>query len=126
MTLESKKTGRWFTYKIKKAKKDDDNSPYFVSLLTGQNNDSAYSYMGTIFNNNGVLTFKLTGKSNVSENAISYKAFNFFFNLLNKNKTHDDINFYHNGYCCMCGKNLTTAESLKSGLGPICENRIKK
>jgi hypothetical protein len=63
MTLESKKTGRWFTYKIKKAKKDDDNSPFFVSLLTGQNNESAYSYMGTIFNNNGVLTFKLTGKS---------------------------------------------------------------
>ena len=32
ITLESKRTGKWFTYKINKAKKSDDKSPYFVSL----------------------------------------------------------------------------------------------
>lgn len=29
MTLESKRTGRWFTYKIKRAKKEDEKSPFF-------------------------------------------------------------------------------------------------
>jgi len=124
LTLESKKTGRWFTFRIIKAKKDDDKSPFFVSLLTGSNNEEAYSYMGTIFNNDK-LSFRLTKKSNVTEDALSYKAFSFFFNLLmNYNKIHEDMGVYHRGMCCVCGKALTTPDSIKSGRGPICDGRF--
>jgi len=120
LTLESEKTGRWFTYRIKKAKKDDDNSSFFVSVLTGLNNDSAYSYMGTIFKNLDKLNFKLTKNSKIGEDALSYKAFIFFFNLLLNNKKHNDLSVYHRGVCCVCGKKLTTPESLKNGIGPFC------
>lgn len=121
LTLESKRTGTWFTYKIKNANKDEQNSPYFVSVLTGQDNNSAYSYMGTIFNNNGDFVLRLTKNSKISGTALSYKAFNFFFNLINKDKLHEEIKVYHKGVCCSCGRTLTTPESLKNGIGPFCK-----
>ena len=124
-TLESKRSGKWFTYRVNKAKKSDEKSPLFVSLLTGQDNNSAYSYMGTIFNNDGKLAFRLTKKSNMGKDALSVKAFSFFFDLLNKNKTHDEINFYHTGVCCVCGRKLTTPESLKAGIGTYCRSTLK-
>ena len=126
ITLESKTTGRWFTFRVKRAKKDDEKSPFFVSILTGQDNDKSYSYMGTIFNNDK-MTFKLTKKSSMGEDALSYKAFNFFFSLLMNNKLHKDLSIYHRGTCGRCGKSLTTPESLKNGIGPFCiGNSVKK
>ena len=120
MTLESKRTGKWFTYRIKKAKKDDDNSPFFVSVLTGMNNDSAYTYMGTIFKNEDKLNFKLTKNSKIGEDALSYKAFIFFFNLLQNNTLHEEISIYHRGVCARCGRSLTVPESLINGFGKEC------
>jgi len=125
MTLESKRTGRWFTYKLKRAKKDDDKSPFFVSVLTGNDNESAYTYMGTIFNNDGKLTFVLTKNSKIGKDALSYKAFNFFFNLLLVNRLHEEIDVYHRGICSVCNRSLTTPDSLKKGIGPICSSFIK-
>ena len=120
MTLESKRTGKWFTYKIKRAKKDDLTSPFFVSVLTGMDNEKAYTYMGTIFKNENKLSFNLTKNSKIREEALSYKAFNFFFKLMSDNKTHEELSVYHRGVCCVCGKKLTTPESLKNGIGPFC------
>jgi len=126
MTLESNKTGRWFTYRIKKAKKDEDNSPFFVSVLTGNDNESAYTYMGTIFKNDNKYLFKLTKNSKIGEDALSYKGFNFFFNLLMNNKVHEDMTIYHRGVCGRCGRILTVPESLVTGLGPECRGLVEK
>ena len=126
MTLESKQSGRWFTYKIKKLKSDRDDAPFFVSVLTGQDNNSAYTYMGTISVNYDKLNFKLTKKSKIGEDALSYKAFNFFFNLLMKGKVHSDMNVYHKGFCAVCGRALTTPESILRGIGPYCNGINKK
>lgn len=119
LTLESKKTGRWFTYRIKKAKKDVENSPFFVSVLTGADNESSYTYMGTIFDN-GSLCFKLTKNSKIGDDALSFKAFNFFFNLLLKGSVHEDMGVYHRGVCGRCGRTLTVPSSLITGFGPEC------
>jgi len=120
MTLESKRTSRWFTYKIKRAKKDDLTSPFFVSVLTGIDNESAYTYMGTIFDNGGKLSFTLTKNSKIGEDALSYKAFSFFFKLLLESKLHEEISIYHRGICGRCGRILTTPSSLINGFGPEC------
>lgn len=123
LTLESKRTGKWFTYKIKRAKKEDLTSPFFVSVLTGLDNENAYTYMGTIFKNDNNLKFTLTKNSKIGEEALSYKAFNFFFKLLLENKLHEELAIYHRGVCSVCFRKLTTPESLKSGIGPICDGR---
>ena len=126
MTLESKRTSKWFTYKIKRAKKDDLTSPFFVSVLTGMDNESAYTYMGTIFSNDNKLNFTLTKNSKIREDALSYKAFTFFFKLLLENKLHEEIAIYHRGICGRCGKNLTTPSSLVNGFGPECAGLVGK
>jgi hypothetical protein len=123
ITIESVKTGRWFTYRIKRASKKDKNSPYFVSVLTGGDNDNSYTYMGAIFN---FTKFIFTKNSRVSKEALSYKAFKVFFDLMNKNIIHKDMNVYHSGVCSVCGRKLTTADSLKDGMGPICSGRYYK
>ena len=83
-------------------------------------NDSAYTYMGTIFDKGDRLEFSLTKNSKIGSDALSYKAFTFFFKLLLENKLHEEIAIYHRGICSVCGKNLTTPESLKNGIGPFC------
>ena len=126
LTLESKSTGRWFTFRVKKAKKDDEKSPFFVSVLVGPDNENSYSYVGTIFNNDGKLSFHLTKKSTIGEDAMSYKAFRVFFDLLMVNKLNINMNVYHRGVCGRCGRTLTVPESLITGLGPECRGLVEK
>ncbi len=123
ITIESKKTGRWFTYRIRKANKEDKDSPYFVSVLTGGDNENSYTYLGMIFN---FTKFILTKKSSITKDALSYKAFKVFFDLLNKDILHKDMGIYHSGVCSVCGRKLTTVESFKDGMGPICSGRVYK
>ena len=120
LTLKSLKTGAHYTYKINTNEK---KTVFFVSVLNGSNNESDYMYVGTIFDKKN---FRLTKASKVSNNAISYKAFMFYFtNLINKqlDKIQENINAYHNGHCCACGRTLTTPESIESGIGPVCAGR---
>lgn len=126
MTLESKRTGRWFTYKIKRCKKDDEKSPFFVSVLTGSDNETAYTYMGTIFQNESKLNFTLTKNSKIGEDALSYKAFSFFFKLMLAGQLHEEIVIYHRGICGRCGRTLTVPQSLITGLGPECRGLVDK
>ena len=118
LTLESAKSGKHFTFKVKQAKKDDIESPFFVSVLSGADNSSSFSYVGIIGSDR--KTFKLTQKSKVSADAISYKAFNFFFSQLIEGKLNPDLNVFHSGKCGRCGKKLTTPDSIERGLGKTC------
>jgi hypothetical protein len=45
VTLESQSTGARFTYRIRAA---EDGGLYFVSVLTGADNESDFAYLGTI------------------------------------------------------------------------------
>lgn len=126
LTLESKNTGKWFTYKIKTKDKDDISAPLFVSVLTGSDNETSYTYLGTIFKNTSGLHFRLTKNSKISEKALSYIAFNFFFDMLMSNRLHANLNLYHRGICAHCGKTLTSPESLECGIGPTCKLLVEK
>jgi len=116
-TIESAITGKWFTFKVQKPR-DGNKSVFWVSVMSGKDNNTSYSYMGTIFNGR----FKSTAKSRISEDAQCYKAFKCFYDLLVSSKLHPKINFYHSGKCACCGRRLTTPESVKTGIGPICIN----
>jgi hypothetical protein len=112
-TIESQKTGTRYTYKVVQC--ESKKSLYFVSLLTGQNNEHDYKYIGIIDNK----VFKLTGKSKLAKTSKPVMAFAFFMAKMNKlNKI--GLNFFHEGKCGKCGRKLTTPESIKNGFGPTC------
>ena len=123
VTLLSAKSEKHFTFKVKVAKKDDETAPFFVSVLSGADNYSNYSYVGVITGDK--KEFKLTQKSKVGADAISYKAFKFFFVNLMKGKIHSDLKVYHSGKCGRCGRKLTTPTSIERGMGDVCFNLSK-
>lgn len=126
-TLESIITGRWFTYqvnkKVFKQKNEQERTFYFVSVLTGADNKTAYTYLGII---NPKFYLNTTKKSKICKDSISFKALNFFLSKLRKNELYHEINFYHEGVCGKCGKKLTTPDSVSVGLGPICRGYNEK
>ena len=122
VTLESAKSGKHYTFKVKVAKKDDDTAPYFVSVMSGTDNHSSFSYIGIIPSDR--KSFKLTQKSKVSKDAISYKAFNYFFSQLIKGDLNPDLNIYHSGTCGRCGRKLTHPKSIITGIGTECSKKI--
>ena len=113
-TVQNKVTGGRFTYKVAKV---EDKDLWFVSVLTGSDNEGSYTYMG-IINDKG---FVKTQKSKITEDAVSFKGFRWLWNLVtNKVELPENVEFYHAGRCARCGRKLTTPESVEAGYGPTC------
>lgn len=116
ITLRSEKTGKHYTYKIKKG----DADVWFVSRLTA---DNCYRYLGTIFPDE----FRSTRKSDhlkyhwLKE---SFDAFDWFWRRLNQDqKIPDGVKLFHAGRCAACGLELTDPTSIKIGFGPDCAKK---
>lgn len=130
ITLVSRRTGSRFTYKISQAKDDDDLVPrrlWFVSLLTGQDNETNYQYLGHI---NSRLLYKHGDKSPISSGAPSARAFMWFFDHVEENEPLNSyalfsgVEVWHEGKCGRCGRKLTVPSSIESGFGPECIHHV--
>ena len=76
LTLESRRFGTRFTYKVTRCKDKAQPDLYFVSLLTQDTaDDGQFKYLGIITRNG----FRLTKNSGVNANAPSAKAFESLF-----------------------------------------------
>jgi hypothetical protein len=113
-TIENNRTGGWFTYKVRKHKEKD---LWFVMVLTGPDNTSNYTYLGTIFENG----FRLTRKSRFGKESSSYKVFDW---LMRIDELPGHIVVNHCGRCGRCGRLLTVPESVVTGFGPECAGRM--
>jgi len=116
-TIENVETGGRFTFKVDKPRED---TPHFVRVLTGPDNGSDYSYLGTIF---GGQTWRHGAKSRISATAPSAKAFAWFWGRLQNGGLPPQVKVYHEGRCGRCGRRLTVPESIVSGFGPVCAGR---
>lgn len=118
ITIESGRTGTHFTYQITKAK--GVPPVYFVSALTGSNNETDYSYIG-ILTNRGVIDyfFKTTAKTKLADDAPALVAFKWFWQAV-RNDNLKNVVVRHDGNCGKCGRKLTTPESIDRGIGPEC------
>lgn len=121
-TLVSEKTGVRFTYKVRASKPQDEgkSSVHFVSLLTGSDNENDYSYLGIIRSNND---FGRTSKSRITDEALGHKAFAWFWRAL-QTAIPEQVQLWHEGRCGACGRMLTVPESIATGLGPDCSERL--
>lgn len=115
--------------------KDIKHNMYFLSLLTGNDNTSNYTYVGTIDNKESnmphILTLRLTDKSKMTSEAPAYKL---FYTLLYSLQCHPEyiatllhrIKVYHDGHCSICGYKLTSVVSTNVGMGPVCAPEVHK
>ncbi len=118
VTLKSEETGKHYTYKINKGKKE--GAPHFVNLMTGTDNENDFTYMAVIFDGEKL---RWTKKSCVPSNSRPFAGFRYAFERLSKGVMPKGVEVYHDGRCGACGRKLTVPESVKSGLGPHCRSK---
>lgn len=121
ITIESGMTGKHFTYKITRSK--TDANLYFVKSLRGADNLSDYVYIGCYYADTGYFRpeKRYKGVENYSWPK-SLRAINYLFKCIDN--IPNNLYVYHEGRCCVCGRRLTTPESIELGVGPECAKYV--
>lgn len=121
LTLVSTATSVRYTYKVKKAaERPGSPEAWFVSLLTGSNNERDYTYIGMLRREAGALAFRTTANSKLNMDSVPAKALAWTVRMLTADRLPEALQVWHEGRCCRCGRKLTVPESVASGLGPDC------
>ena len=132
LTIHNTESDKHFTYEILAPKKKTENGGFkvdheapvrFVKVLTGNNNNSDYTFLGTLFKTDNGWIFKHGKKSSITENATSSKAFDWTWKKIATNALPEKVEVLHDGCCGRCGRKLTHPESLHIGLGPECASK---
>lgn len=115
-----------WTFKVNKKEVSKDNNLFFVSLMTGSDNEKSFSYIGVLNPNTGVV--KTTAKSKITDDTLSFRILNRVIGRVWANEvdaiTKAGFEVHHSGRCGRCSRKLTVPESIKTGFGPECGNRI--
>jgi hypothetical protein len=122
-TLVSAKTGTRYTFKVRA---NDDRSAFFVSSLYGPDNEADYAYLGMLFD--GGAKFVVTKKSRFTYDSPQARAFGYLWSqlpegLLDFEELPEQLEFWHEGCCCRCGRTLTVPSSIAAGIGPECASK---
>lgn len=95
---------------------------WFVSLLTGPDNEHDFTYMGLL--NPKECYVRLTKASIYTEKSMPYRLLSRCFQRIwaNEQEKMQQAGFYlhHEGKCGRCGRTLTVPESVETGIGPEC------
>lgn len=140
MTIRGRRTGTRFTFRVRIAE-GQEHGPWFVQVLTGPENTSSYTYLGMITTSG---EFRTSRKATISTEAPSFRMFSTvwarvlrladrtgagqgvgvaeFISRIPETEI-PEIEVFHAGKCCRCGRKLTTPESVLSGIGPDCASK---
>lgn len=119
-TLVSKATGTRFTYQVRR-KADAD--VFFVSVLTGSDNENAYTYVGFVKAGRPSEFIHGGQKARITRDAPSAKALAWAWPRLSMGDLPTTCEVHHEGRCGRCGRALTVPESITMGLGPECAGK---
>ncbi len=122
-TLRSTETNSRYTYRVNEKVETGRPTVYFVGLLAGPDNESDYTYLGWIRNNQFGLT-KKSFANGLTEQTPSIKAFAWAFTNFVKGVVPEKLEFWHAGRCARCGRALTVPQSIEDGFGPECITKV--
>lgn len=134
-TLENKETGQHRTFQIRTQAADAKFAPgkRILSLLNGPDNESNYAGFAFVTDDNKVVTWcKCRGQNGKKSHYEYYSAL--FQQLIVAEDENEEvttiIHFMDREYsvllskrCFVCNRKLTTPESIKAGIGPICAGK---
>jgi len=134
LTLVSDRTGARQTFKVSQCKNRETGAReplWFVSVLTGADNESDYTYLGTIRDGTGGHRYSHGRKSPIAETATSATVFAWFWRDLASRSAqgelflHAALQVWHEGRCGRCGRALTVPSSIAQGFGPECIGKME-
>jgi len=121
-------SGKHYTFKINHKKADptkdewQDKMPFYIYILTGQDNENSYTYMGVY--NSKKNTVYTTPASKYNKDSDPIKVVNWGMRMVKEGDWNNpNVRGYgvkSKGRCARCGRPLTTPESIKIGIGPDC------
>ncbi len=120
--------GVHYTFKIRQPRKNETDSPfkskpYFVSLLTGSDNEHSYTYLGIMNGIDGSI--RLTKASKYTDDTTPVKVIRWTMkHVFGDRLLPDGYSVNHSSHCGCCGRLLTEPLSLKIGIGPECRKRL--
>ena len=114
-TLASTRTGARYTYRVRAS---EDGAVFFVSTLTGADNEHDYTFTGTIFDRSRYVHSR---RSRIGADAPSVTAFTWGWA---RGLAHPLLEVYHEGRCGRCARTLTVPESVATGFGPECRGKV--
>ena len=118
VTLQSP-TGVHHTYKFSKPKLPDNFSEdtRFVYHLE---KDKSWTYVGM----NSSNSFRTTQRSKFPRNSPEFKGASYIIKMANTPHLQTKMRLFHEGVCGVCGRRLTTPESIMYGIGPKCRKKV--
>ena len=120
-TLRNQNTGSRMTLKITQKK----DSPLFVSVMMGSDNERSYKYIGYITTGRNP-TFRPKEGWLGEKATLGQSAMEWLWDVVCGRNPHGDLSAFphaevwHAGKCARCGRKLTTPESIERGFGPVC------
>lgn len=123
-TIKNTETTNRFTFRVVRFEDEEQGKiMHFVHVMTGSDNSSSYTFLGTIFDTS---FFSHSKKSKILKQDVEYKAFLWLWNTLRKPTAQipSNVEIWHEGVCGCCGRRLTVPESITRGLGPVCAERV--
>jgi len=127
-TVTSRKTGTRFTYRVEALSGTDDAAgKWFVGVLTGPDNRHDYTYAGMVFEQpDGSHKPTQTRNSKLPACAPSWMGFVWLVAQLNADADISrSAELDPMGKCGRCGRELTDPESIRTGLGPVCREKVR-
>ena len=120
--------GEHYTFCVAAPRKqqDEQNPCFFVSALTGPDNQHDYTYLGLLNGKSGnvVITAKSAWKPENGVDQKIVKVARWAIRLVWEQKeVPAGYKIQHSGRCSACGRELTDPVSIETGLGPICAGR---
>jgi len=123
-TIENTATGEHRTFRVRKQNETARFQPgaQIVGLLTGTDNEGDYTGFAFI-NRTGVHVW--TRLARKSADWAKYGKALFSFLTLGNTSPYiaKGYTIRHSERCFMCGRTLTTPESIDAGIGPVCAGR---
>jgi Family of unknown function (DUF6011) len=128
-TVVSERTGVRYTFKTREPQEQrNPNTPVlFISLLTGSDNESSYTYIGFLSYNRANAEYKFNAKrTNSQELTVPQRAFQYVYDHVARQRMPVGVQFWHEGRCCRCNRKLTVPSSIESGIGPECARNVER
>lgn len=95
----------------------------FVAVLTGADNTSDYTYLGSIVKTPHPR-YEHGRKSPIGPDAPSAKAAQWYLSRLFGGGDVSQVEVWHDGTCGRCGRDLTDPVSVSRGIGPDCWEKM--
>lgn len=113
-TVTNEDTGNHVTFKVKKHKEEE---LWFVNTRDA----NSFEFIGSCFKEKKYFHGK---KSHLTLDDRKVQVFVWLLDrFFNNQDKYPMVKVFHHGRCGACNKKLTTPESIKAGMGPVCGGR---